>query len=1096
MRHKQRWLAGGLAAALALGVTVAATASDAATTPPPATTQPPGTDPARTVTLISGDKVQVAAGGDAVHVTPGPGRAGMRFVQQRGDGHHLVVPVDALAPLGRGLLDRRLFDVTRLLDDGYDDRARSTLPVLMRSTARLTAFGAARRLRGYDMTAVAVRKDATGDLWSKLASGPRATAAGIGKVWLDAKLRPTLDRSVPQIGAPAAWAAGLTGTGVKVAVLDSGYDPTHPDLAGLVAESRNFTSEPDIVDHVGHGTHVASTIAGSGAASGGKYKGVAPGAKLLVGKVCETFGCSESAILDGMRWAAESGARVVNMSLGGEDQPGVDPVEEAVNTLTASTGTLFVIAAGNSGPDGATVGSPGSADAALTVGAVDRADALALFSSRGPRVGDKAVKPDLTAPGVGIVAARAAGTGEGADGQYTTMSGTSMATPHVAGAAAIVAQQHPDWKAGQIKEALVHSAKPTAGSVFDAGAGRVDVARVITQPVYASPASLSFGLSRWPHTDDKPETKTLTFRNTSAAPVTLTLTLAATGPGGQAAPAGMFTAPATTTVPVNGTSTVDVTVNTKVAAPDGLYSAVLTATGGGVTLRTAIGVDREPESYDQTVTILDRAGTPVDTNLLSFVGLDTPARVDATTVNGKATARLPKGRWTVMVPITDNDETGPDGRPNATVIAVPDVMVDRNGSLVLDGRKGQPVDVSVPHKDARLASAEVVAGQAVGGGGLVISVDAPTGPDRDHLTGVYAVPTTARHAPDFVFDTTTTWARPNGDGFTDSPYQYHLVAPTFGGIPAKPTHAFTARELATVRSDLGATVPGSKVRLVAWPTIGGLEGGLFGVVPLTAPRPLTRYFSTAGDVRWTSDFYEGDFRLSDRPRAYQAGHASADRWNQPVYGPGFPDWQVARFPFVGRAQNQLRAALPLLSDGSADRYGSGPVRSGGADLYRDGVKIGTSPDPMSSRFEVPTAAGSYRLVATATRDAAFSSTVTGEWTFTSARPDGDRYVALPLSAVRYLPALDGAGRAPAGPYRIPLAVQSQVRTSVKSLTVDVSYDDGRTWQAATVRRDRDGWSAAVTHPATPGGWVSLRSRITDATGSTGTQTVIHAYQLR
>ncbi|MFD1326283.1 S8 family serine peptidase, partial [Micromonospora sonneratiae] len=167
------------------------------------------------------------------------------------------------------------------------------------------------------------------------------------------------------------------------------------------------------------------------------------------------------------------------------DTPEIDPLEQAVNTLTAQTGTLFVIAAGNDGGEG-TVGSPGSADAALTVGAVDRDDELAEFSSRGPRVGDEAIKPDVTAPGVDIVAARASGTemGEPVGDSYVTSSGTSMATPHVAGAVALLAQQHPTWKADQLKATLVGSAKPNPGlTAFEQGAGRVDVARAITQTV-------------------------------------------------------------------------------------------------------------------------------------------------------------------------------------------------------------------------------------------------------------------------------------------------------------------------------------------------------------------------------------------------------------------------------------------------------------------------------------------------------------------------------------------------------------------------------------------------------------------------------------
>ncbi|WP_217146868.1 S8 family serine peptidase, partial [Streptomyces sp. AC627_RSS907] len=195
-----------------------------------------------------------------------------------------------------------------------------------------------------------------------------------------------------------------------------------------------------------------------------KYRGVASGAKILDGKILndEGFG-DDSGIVAGLEWAAAEKADVVNLSLGGTDQPGLDPLETAVNKLSAEKGVLFAIAAGNGGELGSsTVSSPGSADAALTVGAVDKADKLANFSSRGPRVGDGAVKPDVTAPGVDIGAAAAPGSdiaGEGApvaDG-YVAISGTSMSTPHAAGAAAILAQQHPDWSGERIKATLVAS---------------------------------------------------------------------------------------------------------------------------------------------------------------------------------------------------------------------------------------------------------------------------------------------------------------------------------------------------------------------------------------------------------------------------------------------------------------------------------------------------------------------------------------------------------------------------------------------------------------------------------------------------------------
>ncbi|MFB9511642.1 S8 family serine peptidase, partial [Streptomyces aurantiacus] len=108
-------------------------------------------------------------------------------------------------------------------------------------------------------------------------------------------------KSVKQIGADKAWAAGYDGKGVKIAVLDTGVDTTHPDLKEQVVGEKNFSAAPDASDKDGHGTHVASTAAGTGA----KYKGVAPGAKLLNGKVLDDNGFGDdSGILAGMEWAA------------------------------------------------------------------------------------------------------------------------------------------------------------------------------------------------------------------------------------------------------------------------------------------------------------------------------------------------------------------------------------------------------------------------------------------------------------------------------------------------------------------------------------------------------------------------------------------------------------------------------------------------------------------------------------------------------------------------------------------------------------------------------------------------------------------------
>ena len=143
-----------------------------------------------------------------------------------------------------------------------------------------------------------------------------------------------------------------------------------------------------------------------------------------------------------MQWAAESDADVVNMSLGDTfPSDGSDPMSQTVDALSAQYGTLFVIAAGNAGPE--TISTPGAAASALTVAATDKQDNLAWFSSTGPLAFSGAMKPDISAPGVEITAARSQEMTDGGEGLYRTISGTSMATPHVAGAAAILAQQHP-----------------------------------------------------------------------------------------------------------------------------------------------------------------------------------------------------------------------------------------------------------------------------------------------------------------------------------------------------------------------------------------------------------------------------------------------------------------------------------------------------------------------------------------------------------------------------------------------------------------------------------------------------------------------------
>jgi len=263
---------------------------------------------------------------------------------------------------------------------------------------------------------------------------------------------PTLYRSIHMIGAPNLWSLGYNGSGIKIAILDTGIDANHPDffvngeskiLVNVSFIDYDFDGKPDEppVDYHGHGTHCAGIATGTGGYLD-LIKGVAPGAKLLIGKVLASnvgIGFWDW-IIAGIEWAANSGADVISMSLGGSAIRSWDPVVDAVKKAVEK-GVIVVIAAGNEGPSYFTIDSPGVTPEAITVGAMDKEFRMAYFSSVGPTP-NATLKPDVVAPGVDIASARANGTymGDPASLYHVYASGTSMATPHVAGYVALILQ--------------------------------------------------------------------------------------------------------------------------------------------------------------------------------------------------------------------------------------------------------------------------------------------------------------------------------------------------------------------------------------------------------------------------------------------------------------------------------------------------------------------------------------------------------------------------------------------------------------------------------------------------------------------------------
>ncbi|GHJ50501.1 peptidase [Catellatospora sp. TT07R-123] len=701
--RRRRWQLVSAAAVvplLAAGFAVLQAPASAAPSKPTVPAKPSAT---HKVTLVTGDVVTVTTMSDGRQIAdvdrPDNAVGGVKIQEIKGDLY--VIPDEAASLLYANKLDRRLFDVTDLIEMGYDDAKSSQVPLIATYTPAKTKAKTAdpaaprgsrlvRRLNGIHGASLSADKRQTRTFWTTVApQGATALGSGVAKLWLDGQVKVDLKESVPLIGAPEAWAAGYDGHGVKVAVLDTGIDTTHPDLATQIDGTASFVPGESVIDIHGHGTHVASTIVGTGAASGGDYKGVAPGADLIVGKVLggvEGNG-ADSWVLAGMEWAAQQGADIVSMSLGDSfPSDGTDPMSMAVDQLSAQYGTLFVIAAGNAGPQ--SISAPGAAASALTVAATDKQDGLAYFSSTGPLT-NGAMKPDISAPGVDITAARSQQQVNPAnDGMYWTISGTSMATPHVSGAAAILKQRHPDWTGQQLKEALMSSAKGLADwyNPYQVGTGRLDVAAAVRNTVRGT-GTLFFGNYKWPHQPtDTAVTKDLTFTNSGTADVTLNLALTDTG--------GAFTlGAATVTVPAGGTATVPVTGDPQ-AAPNGSNTGYVVgtdaATGQPVT-RTSVGLLKEDEAYDLNIKLVGRDGKPASGYVgINQAGSEWPWSLY---VEGSTTLRMPPGTYTV-----------------SSYLDVAGAKADRSGLAVLVDPEvilaGGPADVALDASKARLLETE------------------------------------------------------------------------------------------------------------------------------------------------------------------------------------------------------------------------------------------------------------------------------------------------------------------------------------------------------------------------------------------------------
>jgi serine protease AprX len=296
------------------------------------------------------------------------------------------------------------------------------------------------------------------------------------------------------VGADKAWRSGWTGSGVGVAIIDTGINATG-DLTGKVVHSEDWSGEGDGVDRFGHGTFLAGLIAGSGAASGGAVRGVAPDVNLISLKIAGKDGSADiTHVMAALQWAVTFkdayNIKVINLSLGTDSTQDyrIDPLNYAVERAWRA-GITVVVSASNRGPNAGTISKPADDPFVVTVGAIsDRTslntndDVVPSFSGAGPTASNGLAKPDLAAPGGSVISTRAVGSTIDTDHPtarvgtaYFKGSGTSFASAITSGAAALALSRNPGLTPDQVKARLVDTAR--RGPVLDVnriGSGVLD----------------------------------------------------------------------------------------------------------------------------------------------------------------------------------------------------------------------------------------------------------------------------------------------------------------------------------------------------------------------------------------------------------------------------------------------------------------------------------------------------------------------------------------------------------------------------------------------------------------------------------------------
>jgi hypothetical protein len=520
-------------------------------------------------------------------------------------------------------------------------------------------------------------------------------------------------------------------------------------------------------------------------------------------------------------------------------------------------------------------------------------------------------------------------------------------------------------------------------------------------------------------------------------------------------------------------------------------------------LPTAPVASPPPIADDVTVTlrVLDRDGKATPDYFLTLQSYDGAETLMPYDSSGTVKVSVPAGRY-IIRSVTN----GVDGSTSALVQPWADLRADAD--ITFDSRAARPVEVTVADPSATMMHG-VVQHYAATADGVADDFVFGSTFENFFIGHVGAAAPPGR----FAAAVTTHFADPTNANFADSPYRYNVAFSQRDTMFDGFRRHLTLEDFATVNvrysNDGPANFPQSHA--VASGPVGFTPTFLLSypieLTPGATPR-RTEYFAGDGGVQWNQDWSRGNPISQEWEggevspwQQFTMGRKYELRWGTAVIGPGFAH---SAFSYdASRRDETMSFALPMFSPGMVGFWGASIAPSRTV-LSRDGTVIGetASNRPGEAAFSVPPGAGTYRLDVHASRPLyEFSSGIDASWTFPSKPVAPGLIEPLPLMSVRFNPILNDRNQAPAGTaFDLPIwldRVDGNDNPTQVNLSLDVSYDDGATWQRATVQQTPSGWTSRLAQPpaGTGTGYVSLRASAADSAGSAVTQTIIHAYRL-